>query len=287
MIPGRRPEPVEVPVSRPVLVVIGVGGMGRAIAARLGAGRSVLLADYSQATLAEAAATLEGDGYDVVVQAVDVGSRESVATLAARAAELGEVRTVVHTAGVSPVQAPPEAVMRVDLLGTALVLEAFGAVVAEGGAGLVIASMAGHMGVQLTPEQEGQLGAVPADQLLDLPFVTEAAAQAATAYGFAKRANILRVRAASLAWGDRGARLNCLSPGIVETPMGRQELAGPSGDAIRAMVAASPTGRAGTSAGDIAAAAEFLLGDGASWITGADLLIDGGVVAALMNGRLG
>jgi NAD(P)-dependent dehydrogenase (short-subunit alcohol dehydrogenase family) len=218
---------------------------------------------------------------------VDVGSRESVEALAARAAELGDVRTVVHTAGVSPVQAPPEAIMRVDLLGTALVLEAFGAVVGEGGAGLVIASMAGHMGVQLTADQEGLLGAVPADQLLDLPFVRDAAAASATAYGFAKRANILRVRAAALAWGDRGARLNSISPGIVETPMGRQELAGPSGDTIRAMIGASPTRRAGTSAGDIAAAAAFLLGDGAAWITGADLLVDGGVVAALMNGRLG
>lgn len=273
-------------MSRPVLVVIGVGGMGLAIAARLGAGRRVLLADFDAPTLAAAADTLKGDGYDVIAQAVDVGSRKSVEALAARAAELGDVRTVVHTAGVSPVQAPSEAIMRVDLLGTALVLEAFGAVVAEGGAGLVIASMAGHMGVQLTAEQEGELGAVPADELLDLPFVKDAPAAAATAYSFAKRANILRVRAASLAWGDRGARLNSISPGIVETPMGRQELAGPSGDAIRAMIVASPTRRAGTSAGDIAAAAEFLLGDGAAWITGADLLVDGGVIAAMTNGRL-
>lgn len=271
-------------MSRPVLVVVGVGGMGLSIAARLGTGRTLLLADFDEATLNAAAETLTGDGYDVVAQRVDVGDRGSVAALAARAAELGEVRTVVHTAGVSPVQAPVEAILRVDLLGTALVLEAFGGVIAHGGAGVVIASMAGHMGVRLTPEQEGALGAVPADQLLDLPFVQEAATPA-TAYGFAKRANVLRVRAEALTWGRRGARLNAISPGIVATPMGRQELSGPSGGYIRSMIDGCPTGREGTPA-DIAAAADFLLGDSASWITGADLLIDGGVVAALMNGAI-
>jgi NAD(P)-dependent dehydrogenase (short-subunit alcohol dehydrogenase family) len=267
-------------VSRPVLVVIGVGGMGRAIAARLGSGRRLLLADFDENTLAAAATALGEDGYDVTAQPVDVGARPSVEALAARAAELGEVRTVVHTAGLSPVQAPAEAVMRVDLLGTALVLEAFGAIVAQGGAGLVVASMAAYMGVSLPAEQEAQLASAPADTLTDLPFVREAAASPATAYSFAKRANIVRVRAESLAWGRRGARLNSISPGIVATPMGRSELSGPSGDAIRGMIAMSPTRREGTP-GDIAAVADFLLGDAASWITGADLLVDGGVVAAI------
>ncbi|GAB7076377.1 SDR family oxidoreductase [Streptomyces albidoflavus] len=272
-------------MGRNVVVVIGVGGMGEAIARRQGPGNRLLLADFDEATLAAVAERLRGQGHEVVTQAVDVSSASSVTALAEAAAGLGPVTQVVHTAGLSPVQASPAAVLRVDLLGTALVVEEFGHVVAPGGAGVVIASMAGHMlRTPLTAEQESALAHTPAGELLRLPFADpEALGQGA--YGLAKYGNRLRVQAASAAWGARGARINSVSPGVIATPMGQQELDGASGRTMRAMVAASGTGRLGTPE-DIAEAAAFLLGPGASFITGNDLLVDGGVVAALRSGRL-
>ncbi|NVI31598.1 MULTISPECIES: SDR family oxidoreductase [Streptomyces] len=272
-------------MGRNVVVVIGVGGMGEAIARRQGPGNRLLLADFDEATLAAVAERLRGAGHEVVTQAVDVSSASSVTALAEAAAGLGPVTQVVHTAGLSPVQASPAAVLRVDLLGTALVVEEFGHVVAPGGAGVVIASMAGHMlRTPLTTEQESALAHTPAEELLRLPFADpEALGQGA--YGLAKYGNRLRVQAASAAWGARGARINSVSPGVIATPMGQQELDGASGRTMRAMVAASGTGRLGTPE-DIADAAAFLLGPGASFITGNDLLVDGGVVAALRSGRL-
>ncbi|AWL34523.1 SDR family oxidoreductase [Streptomyces albidoflavus] len=272
-------------MGRNVVVVIGVGGMGEAIARRQGPGNRLLLADFDEATLAAVAERLRGQGHEVVTQAVDVSSASSVTALAEAAAGLGPVTQVVHTAGLSPVQASPAAVLRVDLLGTALVVEEFGHVVAPGGAGVVIASMAGHMlRTPLTAEQESALAHTPAGELLRLPFADpEALGQGA--YGLAKYGNRLRVQAASAAWGARGARINSVSPGVIATPMGQQELDGASGRTMRAMVTASGTGRLGTPE-DIAEAAAFLLGPGASFITGNDLLVDGGVVAALRSGRL-
>ncbi|MFD4304788.1 SDR family oxidoreductase [Streptomyces albidoflavus] len=272
-------------MGRNVVVVIGVGGMGEAIARRQGPGNRLVLADFDEATLAAVAERLRGQGHEVVTQAVDVSSASSVKALAEAAAGLGPVTQVVHTAGLSPVQASPAAVLRVDLLGTALVVEEFGHVVAPGGAGVVIASMAGHMlRTPLTAEQESALAHTPAGELLRLPFADpEALGQGA--YGLAKYGNRLRVQAASAAWGARGARINSVSPGVIATPMGQQELDGVSGRTMRAMVAASGTGRLGTPE-DIAEAAAFLLGPGASFITGNDLLVDGGVVAALRSGRL-
>jgi NAD(P)-dependent dehydrogenase (short-subunit alcohol dehydrogenase family) len=174
----------------------------------------------------------------------------------------------------------------VDLLGTALVLEEFGGVIAAGGAGVFIASMAGHLGVSLTRGQEVALATAPAAELLDLPFVSPAAFPSPpAAYGVAKRANQLRVQAASLAWGGRGARVNSISPGIISTAAGQHELTTAHGDHMRAMIEASGTRRIGTPA-DIAAAAAFLLSPEASFITGTDLLVDGGVVAAARSGRL-
>ncbi|MET7403540.1 SDR family oxidoreductase [Dactylosporangium sp. NPDC005572] len=259
-----------------VVVVIGAGGMGQTIARQQGAGRTVLLADINEAILKEAADSMRSDGYAVTEQRVDVSSRESVGALADAATGLGAVTQIVHTAGLSPAQAPAKAILAVDLLGVALVLEEFAAVVASGGAGVVISSMAGHLGVRLDSEVEARLADTPADQLLQLPLlvgVTEAAA----AYGLAKRGNHLQVQAASRKWGQRGARINSVSPGVIATPMGQQELGGEHGARIRAMIEHSGTGRIGT-ATDIADAVAFLLGPTATFITGTDLLVDGGVV---------
>ncbi|MFJ6651744.1 SDR family oxidoreductase [Microbacterium sp. NPDC091313] len=265
---------------QPVLVVIGVGGIGQAIARRLGSGRSVLLADFDEITLERAAAALRADGFDVSTIRVDVADADSVAALAATAARMGPVMQVAHTAGLSPVQAPADAIVAVDLRGVALVLDAFAEVVAPGGAGVVIASMAGHL-ADVPADQARAMALTETPALGDLDFLApDSLTDAHTAYGLAKHGNHLRVRAASPVWGRRGARINSISPGIVSTPMGHQELAGSFGDTMRSMIARSAAGRIGTP-DDIAAAAAFLLGPDASFITGTDLLVDGGTVAAL------
>ncbi|WP_018639250.1 SDR family oxidoreductase [Parafrankia elaeagni] len=264
---------------RDVVVVIGVGGMGRAIARRIGSGRKLLLADVSDAAL-DVADVLRGEGQDVATQVVDVSSRESVAALADTAAGLGRVAQVAHTAGLSPTQASTEAILRVDLLGVALVLDEFARVIAPGGAGVVIASMSGYL-AGLSPEQESTAATAPTDELLDLPFLApDALGSPGAAYALAKRANIVRVQAAAAAWGERGARINSISPGVISTPMGQGELSGESGKQMRAMVAMSAAKRLGTP-DDIAAAAAFLLGQDASYVSGTDLLVDGGTVAAV------
>ncbi|MEV0383205.1 SDR family oxidoreductase [Nonomuraea sp. NPDC050643] len=274
-------------MNRQVAVIIGVGGMGRAVAERVGAGARLLVADFDQESLDSVTERLRDQGHDVTPQRVDVSSRESVAALAARAASLGEVRSVVHTAGLSPVQAPVPAILAVDLLGVALVLEEFGQVVAAGGAGVVIASMAGHFQPALSGDDALRLATVPAGELLSLPVTAESRfADSGSAYGFAKQANHLRVQAASTAWGARGARINSISPGVIATPMGRAELDSEHGAIMKAMVDASNAGRVGTPA-DIAAAVDFLLGPAAAFISGTDLLVDGGVIAAARTGRLG
>lgn len=262
---------------REVVVVIGLGGMGEAIARRQGAGRQLVLSDFNEEALQRVGSALRGEGFDVTTQHVDVSKRESVSDLARATSALGPIAQVAHTAGLSPAQAPTKAIIAVDLVGVALVLEEFGAVVAPGGAGVVISSMAGHS-VPLTPEDADALALTPTDELAELAIV-RGQTDPAHAYAFAKRANHLRVQTASIAWGARGARVNSISPGIIATPMGQQELASDHGDVMRVMIATSGTGRIGTAA-DIADTAAFLLGSTAGFITGTDILVDGGVVAA-------
>ncbi|MEV0624038.1 SDR family oxidoreductase [Nonomuraea sp. NPDC050404] len=272
-------------MARNVVVVIGVGGMGQAIARRQGAGAQLVIADFDQELLESVAKQLEGEGYQVTPVEVDVSSRPSVAALAERASALGEVRSVAHTAGVSPVQAPVVAIVAVDLVGVALVLEEFAKVIAPGGAGVVIASMGGQFHPAPTGQDAIRLATAPAEELASLPEVA-ALTDPGAAYAFAKRINLLQVRAASSAWGARGARINSVSPGVIATPMGQAELASGHGTAMQTMIDASNAGRIGTPA-DIAAAVDFLLSPAAGFISGADLLVDGGVTAAITTGRLG
>jgi NAD(P)-dependent dehydrogenase (short-subunit alcohol dehydrogenase family) len=206
--------------------------------------------------------------------------RDSVADLAAFAADAGRVLHVVHTAGLSPSQASAEAILAVDLLGVALVLDEFEQVIAPGGSGVVIASMAAYIIPAPDAAVEVQLATTPADELLSLPACIDASTSGQLAYPFAKRANLIRVAAAAKSWGRRGARINSISPGIISTAMGRLELDSENGQMMRAMVKSSGSGRLGTP-DDIGAAAELLLGPLAAFITGIDLLVDGGVIAAL------
>ncbi|MET7772640.1 SDR family oxidoreductase [Nocardia sp. NPDC005366] len=267
-------------MDKDVAVVIGTGGMGQAIARRIGSGRSVLLADFDEAALTAVADRLRGEGHQISTRVVDVSDQDSVRSLADAAAALGRVTHVAHTAGLSPMQATAEMILRVDLAGVAYVLDEFARVIAPGGAGVVIASMAGHMSGDYLAEHNRSLATTPAAELLDLPFLSsDELAYPAVAYALAKRANMLRVQAAAGAWGARGARVNSISPGIISTPMGQQELDGESGESMRAMVRMSASQRLGTP-DDIAAATAFLLDPQAGFITGTDLLVDGGVVAA-------
>jgi NAD(P)-dependent dehydrogenase (short-subunit alcohol dehydrogenase family) len=272
--------------QKEVVVVIGAGGIGQAIGRRQGTGRTLLLADLNEHTLNHVAETLTSAGHAVETHSVDVSSRESVHAVAEAAAALGDVVNVVHTGGVSPVQAPPATILAVDLVGTALVLEEFGRVIARGGAGLVVSSMAGHMIPALDPAQDEALAHTPADELRQLPFLSEEAVpNSGAAYAIAKRANHLRVQAAAVEWGDRGARVNSISPGIIITPLALDEMSGPGAPGYQAMIEQSAARRAGTT-DEIAAAAAFLLGRDGAFVTGSDLLIDGGVIAAIRAGRI-
>ena len=264
---------------REVLVVTGAGGMGEAVARRLGGGRAVVLADFNEAQLERLADALQGDGYDVHAVRVDVASADDVAMLAETAAGLGAIRCVVHTAGVSPVQATSQQIVDIDVIGTARVLDAFAAHVEPGTVAVCIASMAGTM-TTLEPDVLRLLAVTPTDELAALSVLDPASMEPGIAYGVAKRANHMRVQAASIPWGRRGGRVVSISPGVISTPMGQAELAGPFGDGMRTMIEMSGTGRIGTP-DDIAAAVEFLVSPAASFITGTDLLVDGGVIAAI------
>jgi NAD(P)-dependent dehydrogenase (short-subunit alcohol dehydrogenase family) len=268
-----------------VVVVVGAGSIGRAIARRVGAGRTIVLADRNPDTAEAAANDLKIAGYATQTAQVDVAERASIDALVDTVVQLGSVVHVIHTAGLSPVQASPQAIVTVDLVGTAHVLEAFGAVIAPGGSGIVIASQAGHMLPPLPEDQNQALAATPAGQLVELAFLQpDVVANSGYAYGLSKRANILRVQAESTRWGDRGGRLNSLSPGIIMTPLAMDELSGPGAARYQKMIEASAAGRVGTP-DEVAAAAAFLLGRDGAFITGTDLLIDGGVIAAIATGR--
>ena len=269
-----------------VLVVVGSGQIGQAIARRVGIGKHVLLADLRRENAQAAAEVLANAGYDVSVATVDVSSRESVRALMATATGLGEVTGLIHAAGVSPSQASPATILKVDLYGTALVLEEFGSVMASGGAGVVIASQSGHRLPPLTVEQNKALATTPVEELLGLPFLQpDHVTDSLHAYQISKRGNSLRVMAEAVRWGKRGARINTISPGIIITPLARDELAGPRGAGYRRMIEASAAGRAGTpdEVGNVAA---LLMGPDGGFITGSDFLMDGGVTAAYWYGAL-
>ncbi|WVT75781.1 SDR family oxidoreductase (plasmid) [Sinorhizobium chiapasense] len=269
-----------------VVVVIGAGLIGQAIARRVSAGKHALLSDLRQENADRAATVLSDAGFDVSTDVVDVSSRASVRALVEAATQIGNLTGVIHAAGVSPSQASPATILKVDLYGTAVVLEEFGNRIAPGGSGVVIASMSGHRLPALTSDQDKVLATTPADALLDLPMLAaEQITDPLTAYQISKRGNALRVEAEAVRWGKRGARINTISPGIVITPLAKDELKGPRGEGYRRMIALSPAGRAGTP-DEIANLAALLMGPDGAFITGSDFLIDGGVTASYRYGEL-
>ena len=269
-----------------VIVVIGAGSIGQAIARRVSAGKHVLLADLRRENADAADDVLLDAGFQVSTAIVDVSSRESVHALVEAAGAIGTIAGVIHAAGVSPSQASPETILAVDLYGTALVLEEFGNVIASGGAGVVIASQSGHRLDALTPEQDRALALTPTDELLALPMLQpDRVTDPLHAYQLSKRGNSLRVMAEAVRWGKRGARVNTISPGIIFTPLARDELTGPRGEGYRRMIELSPAGRGGTP-DEVGTVGALLMGPDGAFITGSDFLMDGGVTAAYRFGEL-
>jgi NAD(P)-dependent dehydrogenase (short-subunit alcohol dehydrogenase family) len=269
-----------------VIVVIGAGSIGQAIVRRVAAGKHVLLADIRRENADAAAKVLFDAGFNVSKATVDVSSRASVHTLVETATKLGEVYGVIHAAGVSPSQASPETVLKVDLYGTALVLEEFGNVIARGGSGIVIASQSGHRLGPLSTEQNALLATTPVEDLLKLTMLQpDHIKDSLHAYQISKRGNSLRVMAEAVRWGKRGARVNTISPGIIITPLANDELNGPRGPGYRRMLEVSAAGRAGTP-DEVGTVGALLMGPEGAFITGSDILMDGGVTAAFWFGDL-
>lgn len=269
-----------------IIVVIGTGSIGQAIARRIGAGKHILLADIRQENNDAAAKILSEAGYTVSTEIVDISSRESVQSLVNKVSFKGKIEGLIVAAGVSPTQASPKKILEVDLYGTALVLEEFRTIIGNGGSGIVIASMAGHRLPPLTTEQNKALATAPVEELLHLSFLQpETIENSSLAYMYSKRANSLRVTAEAVKWANNGARLNTISPGIIITPLAYEELNGPLGDIYRRMISTSPAGRAGTP-DEVANMAALLMGPDGAFITGSDFLMDGGVTSAYWYGEL-
>lgn len=271
--------------EKEVVALLGAGSMGMAIAERVAQNRIVLLGDISEKALETSRQKLEYSGYHVETMCVDASDKDSIYAFAKKAKELGNVKYYIHTAGASPNQTNPQHMIKLDLIGSAYALDAFGEVMAKDGAGILISSQTGYMLPQpLTNEEEYALTMTPADELSQLPILqSNVIVNSGIAYVMSKRANQLRVRKAAIDWGKRGARINTISPGVVVTPLAYDEFRA-AGEGYQRMIEASAMHRVGNPA-EIANAAQFLLSDQASFITGTDLLVDGGTIAAIKTGE--
>ena len=269
-----------------VMILTGAGQIGMAIARRMGYGKKIVIGDKNPDNAQAVAKIMNDAGYDADAVEMDLSSRESIKNLIVKAQEYGDITMLVNAAGVSPSQAPVEAILKVDLYGTAVLLEEVGKVIREGGVGVTISSQSGHRMPALTPEEDEQLACAPAEELLKLDILQpENIRDTLHAYQMAKRCNEKRVMAESVKWGEKGARINSISPGIIVTPLAIDEFNGPRGDFYKNMFAKCPAGRPGT-ADEVANVAELLMSDKGAFITGADFLIDGGATASYFYGPL-
>lgn len=273
-------------MAKEVMIVVGAGQISLAIARRMGYGKQILLVDKSEGNAKAIGKVLEEAGFDVTTTVMDLSDRASIQAMVKKATSMGPVKYLVNGAGVSPSQASIETILKVDLYGTAVLLEEVGKVIEEGGAGIVISSQSGFRMKQLTPEEDRQLALTPTEELLDLPLLAEEKIETTLqAYQLAKRCNEKRVMGESVKWGARGARLNDIAPGIIVTPLALDEFNGIRGDFYKNMFAKSPAGRPGT-ADEVADVAELLMSDRAQFITGATFLVDGGATASYYYGPL-
>lgn len=273
-------------MKKDVMILTGAGQIGMAIARRMGTGMKIVIGDKKPENAKSIAKIMNDAGFDVQAMEMDLSSRESIQNLIREASKYGEIVMLVNAAGVSPSQAPIEAILKVDLYGTAVLLEEVGKVIRKGGVGVTISSQSGHRMPAPTPEEDEQLACTPAEELLDLKILQPGNIKDTLhAYQLAKRCNEKRVMAEAVKWGERGARINSISPGIIVTPLAIDEFHGPRGDFYKNMFAKCPAGRPGT-ADEVANVAELLMGEKGAFITGADFLVDGGATASYFYGPL-
>lgn len=273
-------------MAKDVIVLTGAGQIGMAIARRMGNGKKIVLADWKIENANNSAKILTEAGFDTLAIEVDISSRNSINQLIKSSQNEGEISIFINAAGVSPTQATIEEILQIDLYGTALLLEEFGKIIKQGGAGVTISSQSSHRMPCLTKEEDRLLATISSDELLNLDLLKkENIKDTLHAYQIAKRGNIKRVMAESINWSKRGARLNSISPGIIMTPLALDEINGPRGDFYKNMFAKSPAGRPGI-ADEVANVAELLLSEKGGFITGTDVLIDGGATASYFYGPL-
>ena len=269
-----------------VMILTGAGQIGMAIARRMGYGKKIFVGDKKIENANTVARIMNEAGFDVTPLEVDISSRVSVLSLIKKAQEYGEISMFINAAGVSPSQAPIDVILKVDLYGTAILLEEVGKVIKHGGTGITISSQSGHRMAALSAEENELLATTPTDELLTLDILQpQNIKDTLHAYQIAKRCNEKRVMAEAVKWGERGARVNSISPGIIVTPLAIDEFNGPRGDFYKNMFAKCPAGRPGT-ADEVANVAELLMSDRSTFITGADFLIDGGATASYFYGAL-
>lgn len=273
-------------MNKDVMIVMGAGQISMAIVRRIGYGMKIVLGDLKIENAEAISKTMNDAGFDVEPMTADLSSRESIKAIIARAQEFGPIKHMVCGAGVSPSQAPIEVILKVDLYGTSVLLEEVGKVIAPSGTGVIISSQSGWRMPALTPEEDALLATTPTEELLSLPMLQpEAINDTLHAYQMAKRCNVKRVMAEAVKWGERGARVNSISPGIIVTPLAIDEFNGPRGDFYKNMFAKCPAGRPGT-ADEVANVAELLMTHAGDFITGSDILIDGGATASYFYGPL-
>ena len=269
-----------------VVLLTGAGQIGMAIARRTGYGKKIVIGDKSLENAETVSKTLIEAGFDAEAFECDFSSRDSIKDLIEEALKYGEITRFINAAGVSPSQAPIETILKVDLYGTAVLLEEVGKVIKEGGTGVIISSQSGHRMKQLGAVIDEQLATTPTEELLDLEILqVENIEDTLHAYQLAKRCNVKRVMYEACNWGEKGARINSISPGIIVTPLAIDEFNGPRGDFYKNMFANCPSGRPGT-ADEVATVADLLLNEQGSFITGSDILIDGGATASYFYGKL-
>ena len=269
-----------------VMILTGAGQIGMAIARRMGTGMKIVIGDKKLENAQSIATIMNNAGFDCEAMEMDLASRDAILALIAKAQSYGPITMLVNAAGVSPSQAPIESILHVDLYGTAVLLEEVGKVIAPGGVGVTISSQSGHRMPQLTPEEDEALACTPTESLLDLELLQPANIRDTLhSYQLAKRCNEKRVMMESVRWGQRGARINSISPGIIVTPLAIDEFNGIRGDFYKNMFAKCPAGRPGT-ADEVANVAELLMSSKGAFITGTDFLIDGGATASYFYGPL-
>lgn len=269
-----------------VMLLSGAGQIGMAIARRMGYGMKIIIGDIKIENAEKISKIMKDAGYDAEAAEMDLSDRNSIKSFIAKGQNYGDIKMLVNAAGVSPSQASVQTILKVDLYGTAVLLEEVGKVICSGGVGITISSQSGKHMPQLTAQEDAMLACTPTEELLSLKLLQpENIKDTLHAYQIAKRCNEKRVMAEAVKWGNRGARINSISPGIIVTPLAIDEFNGSRGDFYKNMFAKCPARRPGT-ADEVANVAELLMSDKGAFITGTDFMCDGGATASYFYGPL-